>query len=60
MTTPFSGEPLTAPTYPSTLDEQLRALETDEWVLRLAESRRRLADVDPFRPLYHFSSPRAT
>ena len=57
MTTPFSREPLTAPTYPSTLDEQLRALETDEWVLRLAESRRRLADVDPYRPLFHFSSP---
>ena len=47
MTTPFSGEPLTAPTYPSTLDEQLRALETDEWVLRFAESRRRLAARRP-------------
>ena len=57
MTTPFSGEPLTAPTYPSTLDEQLSALETDEWVLRFAESRHRLAATDPYRPLYHFSSP---
>ena len=57
MTTRFTGEPLTAPTYPSTLDEQLRALETDEWILRFAESRRRLAAVDPHRPLYHFSSP---
>ena len=57
MTTRFTGEPLTAPTYPSTLDEQLRALETDEWVLRFAESRRRLAAIDPYRPLYHFSSP---
>ena len=50
-------QPLTAPTYPATLDEQLRALETDEWGLRFAESRRRLASVDPYRPLYHFSSP---
>ena len=50
-------QPLTAPTYPATLDEQLRALETDESVLRFAESRRRLASVDPYRPLFHFSSP---
>ena len=57
VTTPFSGEPLTAPTYPSILDEQLRALETDEWVQRIAESRRRLAATDPYRPLFHFSSP---
>ena len=57
MTTRFTGQPLTAPIYPFTLDEQLRALDTDQWVLRFAESRRRLAAVDPHRPLYHFSSP---
>ena len=57
MTTRFTGQPLTAPTYPSSIDEQLSALESDEWVLRFAESRRRLAATDPYRPLYHFSSP---
>ena len=53
----FSGEPLSGETYPSTLDEQLKALEGDETVRRFAESRQRLAAVDPYRPLYHFSSP---
>ena len=57
MTLRFSGEPLGGKTYPDTLDEQLRALESDDWVQRFAESRRRLAQSDPHRPLYHFSSP---
>ena len=38
------------------LDAQLAALETDPWIRRFLESRRRLAS-DPYRPLYHFSSP---
>ena len=43
-------------TYPDDIDAQLAALESDEWVRRFAESRRRLAS-DPYRPRYHFSSP---
>ena len=35
MTQPLPYEPLYAPTYPATLDEQLRALDTDEWVLEV-------------------------
>lgn len=43
-------------TYPDTLEEQLKALETDEELQRFAESRERLS-ADPYRPLYHFSPP---
>lgn len=43
-------------TYPVILEQQLRALETDEVVQRFAVSRKRLA-ADPYRPLYHFSPP---
>lgn len=50
----FNG--LRRKTYPGTLEEQLKALQTDEWVLRFLESRERLA-ADPYRPLYHFSPP---
>ncbi len=57
MTDSNDYRPLYAPTYPSPLSEQLEAVATDEWVLRFAESRRRLAAADPYRPLYHFSSP---
>ena len=57
MTQPFSGEPLSGEVYPETLDEQLRAIETDDTVRRFRESRDRLAEQDPYRPLYHFSSP---
>ena len=53
---PFSSEQLFRKRYPSDLDEQLHAIESDYWVTRLTEARRRLA-VDPYRPLYHFSSP---
>ena len=56
MTTTPKHEPLYGETYPITLDEQLHALESDEWIRRFTRSRRRLA-ADPFRPLYHFSSP---
>ena len=51
-----SNEQLLKKTYPTDQDEQARALESDAWVIRLTESRRRLA-VDQYRPLYHFSSP---
>ena len=44
-------------TYPGTLDEQLRALETDELLQEFRDSRERLA-ADPYRPLYHFSPPK--
>jgi len=49
-------EELRGKTFPDTLDEQLKALETDQDVQRFKASRDRLAD-DPYRPLYHFSSP---
>ena len=39
------------------LDEQLQPIQSDTWVRRLTESRKRLAALDPYRPLYHFSSP---
>ena len=39
------------------LDAQLQPLQADAWVRRLTESRKRLAALDPYRPLYHFSSP---
>ena len=57
MTTPSQHEPLSGETYPDILDEQLSALESDEWIRRFRNSRRRLAESDPYRPLYHFSSP---
>ncbi len=49
-------EELRGKTYPTALEDQLRALETDEELGRFAGSRKRLA-ADPFRPLYHFSAP---
>ncbi len=49
-------EHLSGETYPGTLEEQLKALEHDQTLLRFNESRRRLA-ADPYRPLYHFSPP---
>ncbi len=42
---------------PEGLEERLSALASDEAVLHFAESRRRLAENDAYRPLYHFSSP---
>ena len=48
--------PLSGPTYPDTLEEQLRALESDEALRAFAEARQRLAS-DPYRPAYHFSPP---
>ena len=54
---PFPGEPLNGKVYPVTLDEQVGAVEGDETVVRFRESRERLAEIDPYRPLYHFSSP---
>lgn len=41
---------------PDTLDEQLKALDTDEALQKFKASRERLA-ADPYRPLYHFSPP---
>ena len=43
-------------TYATTLDEQLEQLNTDELMLRFAESRQRLSK-DPYRPVYHFVNP---
>ncbi len=57
MTQPFSGEPLVGEVYPDSLDEQLHAIEMDASVRRYRESRERLAEIYPYRPLYHFSSP---
>ena len=48
--------PLSGPTYPDTLDEQLLALESDDALQAFADARRRLA-ADPYRPAYHFSPP---
>ena len=45
--------------YATTLDEQLRQLESDELMLRFETSRRRLSH-DPDRPLYHFVNPEGT
>ncbi len=39
--------------FPSTLEEQLKALESDDDLNRFKESRERLA-ADPYRPLFHF------
>ena len=50
------SEELREKTYPTALEDQLKAMETDEELGRFAESRERLA-ADPFRPLYHFSPP---
>jgi beta-fructofuranosidase len=49
-------EELRGRTYPATLEEQFKALEADEDVLKFKESRERLA-ADPYRPIYHFSPP---
>lgn len=48
--------PLSGTTYPGSLSEQWRALETDEQVLAFRSARDRLA-CDPYRPQYHFSPP---
>ena len=42
--------------YPTDLDAQCATLTTDPTVQHLQASRERLA-ADPYRPLYHFSSP---
>ena len=57
MTPSFSGKPLRGKVYPDTLNEQFRAIEADEDVRRFRETRERLAEIDPYRPIYHFSSP---
>lgn len=49
-------EELRGKTYPDTLEEQIKALETDEDLARFQESRERLA-ADPYRPVYHLSPP---
>ena len=49
-------EELRGKTYPTVLEDQLKALDTDEELGGFTESRKRLA-ADPFRPLYHFSPP---
>ena len=49
-------EELRGKTYPDTLEEQLKTLETDDTLQRFKVSRQRLA-ADPYRPLYHFSPP---
>ena len=49
-------EELKGRTYLDTLEDQLKALETDEDLQRFKESRRSLA-ADPYRPLYHISPP---
>ncbi len=43
-------------TYPTTLKEQLVELETDELVVRYAESRQQLSS-DRYRPVYHYVPP---
>ena len=45
--------------FPETLEEQMKALETDEDLQKFKASRERLA-ADPYRPLYHFSPPENT
>ena len=42
--------------YPSTLEDQLKALESDGRCWATSPGAKRLAD-DPARPLYHFSPP---
>ena len=37
MTTSSQHEPLYGETYPSTLDEQLSALESDDWIRRFTQ-----------------------
>lgn len=49
-------EALRGKTFPDTLEEQLKALDRDEDLLKFKASRERLAD-DPYRPLYHLSPP---
>ncbi len=48
-------ERLKGKTYPNTLDEQLKSLETDEAILSYREQREQMAK-DPYRPIYHMSS----
>jgi beta-fructofuranosidase len=43
-------------TYATTLKEQLKELETDELVLRYAESRQQLSS-ERYRPVYHYVPP---
>jgi len=56
MTDSTQFEPLSGPTYPETLEEQLQALEGDEQLARFRAERERLA-ADEYRPMYHFSPP---
>ncbi len=42
--------------YATTLEEQLKELETDELVVRYAESRQQLSS-DRYRPVYHYVPP---
>ncbi|MDO5554318.1 MAG: glycoside hydrolase family 32 protein [Planctomycetia bacterium] len=44
-------------TFPKTLPEQEESLRTNPLLKSFAESRQQLA-ADPYRPLYHFTSPR--
>ena len=48
-------EKLKGKIYPDTLDEQLKALATDETIRSYREQRELMAS-DPYRPLYHMSS----
>lgn len=48
-------ERLEGPTYPDTLEEQLKALENDE-AMMFRRSRREELASDPHRPLYHYSA----
>lgn len=49
-------EALQGKRYPATLEEQMKALATDEMLQRFATARQAMA-TDPYRPLYHFSPP---
>ena len=43
-------------TYPTTLDEQLEDLKSDQLMERFARSRKKLSS-DPYRPVYHYVNP---
>ena len=55
MKTKDSWERLKGKTYPETLEQQQKFLETDETVLAYQERRQHMAS-DPYRPIYHMSS----
>ncbi|MDG2127721.1 MAG: GH32 C-terminal domain-containing protein [Fuerstiella sp.] len=50
------ASPVPRTVFSETLAEQKKELKTNELMLRFAESRKRLA-TDPYRPVYHFTSP---